>query len=164
MSRIEEINFQIEVLQRELKTLTAKPKNEPLALVEGDWYGWSRYTLFRFQYLGKTGNYSAKGFGTLGDWSNDLGVHKDELSEYFPLTLESVSSSLIDEAIKRGFRYEGIMFKLIQGSYTGQFIDRKITLGATIEYEEIEKRLILKEQDGAIYTIFKNGVWAKIEK
>tara|TARA_R110002167_G_scaffold234388_1_gene439624 strand:- start:6104 stop:6586 length:483 start_codon:yes stop_codon:yes gene_type:complete len=160
MSRVEEINFQIRILKKELLTLTAQESSG--GLVVGDWYGLEGYDKLMFMFKGEFGNCKSLGFGTLGKWSDEIGIHKSDISQCIQIKNEEVGARLIAEAEKRGFG-PGVRFRYIQGSHTGELISRGVKEGYFIEYDSFEKRLIISEGN-QIYTIFLDGVWAKIKK
>ena len=108
--------------------------------------------MFKFNEFG-INNY---GFNIIGEWSDNLGVWKNEVNLCEEATKEEWLEALKEEAIKRGFKNVGeLSLKLVSGEMfkKGSFE----TANNKFRYFSVENRLDL---DGV--EIFYNGKWAEI--
>ena len=103
--------------------------------------------MFKFNRFGAN-NY---GFTTIGEWSNNLGVYKDEVNLYEEATKEEWLKALKEEARKRGFK-KGVKYNYVDKPYLIKTFEDKLRLGYSID-------LI----DGGCI-ILENGVWAEVIK
>ena len=91
------------------------------------------------------------GFSTIGEWSNDLGVWKNEVNLYEEATKEEWLEALKKEAKRRGFK-KGVKYNRVDKPYLIKTFKDELKLG-------IEADLV----DG-INIILKYGVWAEVIK
>ena len=103
--------------------------------------------MFKFNGFGAD-NY---GFSTIGEWSNDLGVWKNEVNLYEEATKEEWLEALKEEAKRRGFK-KGVKYNRVDKPYLIKTFKDELELG-------IEADLV----DG-INIILKYGVWAEVIK
>ena len=103
--------------------------------------------MFKFNGFGAN-NY---GFSTIGEWSNDLGVWKNEVNLYEEATKEEWLEALKKEAKRRGFK-KGVKYNRVDKPYLIKTFKDELKLG-------IEADLV----DG-INIILKYGVWAEVIK
>ena len=103
--------------------------------------------MFKFNRFGAN-NY---GFTTIGEWSNNLGVYKDEVNLYEEATKEEWLKALKEEARKRGFK-KGVKYNYVDKPYLIKTFEDKLRLGYSIDLID----------GGGI--ILENGVWAEVIK
>ena len=119
----------------------------------GKWYKSKEYNKFLICFK-KDADSINYGFNVRGDWSNQLGMwFKDSFT---PATDEEVSTALIAEANRRGFK-KGVNFKHNKISYP--IILNIICKITSNDFEFKDGRMLC---DG--WDIFNNGLWAEIEK
>ena len=121
------------------------------SLVVGKWY---RDGDFLQCFTGEFGNKVSYGFNPCGNFSNSIGLHKED--KYTPATDKEVEEALIKEAKKRGFK-EGVTFKSKWMSNTEKLFDGNFLFDREFE-------LCYRNNNGIWYTLFENGNWAEIVK
>jgi len=119
----------------------------------GKWYKSMEHNKFLMCFK-KDANFSNYGFDAEGDWSNLLGMgYRDSL---IPATDEEVSTALIAEANRRGFK-KGVKFKHNKVSFP--HLSNDIFKITSNNFEFKDGRMLCGGWD-----IFNNGLWAEIVK
>lgn len=103
--------------------------------------------MFKFNGFGAN-NY---GFTTIGEWSNDLGVWKNEVNLYEEATKEEWLEALKEEARKRGFK-KGVKYNYVDKPYFIKTFQDELDLAISADLVD------------CIDIILKNGVWAEVIK
>ena len=103
--------------------------------------------MFKFNGFGAN-NY---GFSTIGEWSNDLGVWKNEVNLYQEATEEEWLEALKKEAKRRGFK-KGVKYNYVNNPYLIKRFKDKLYLGHSVDLV-----------DGGD-VILEDGVWAEVIK
>jgi hypothetical protein len=132
-------------------------------LVKGEWYktllgNGDISILFNFQKEDSRGILCGYGLNVFADkWFDSVAWTSKEDSKLTKVTKEEITSALIAEAKRRGFK-SGIKIILIEGridDLSGRIESDKIWL------DSIQNRLMMGF-NGCDYTIFKDGKWASI--
>ena len=103
--------------------------------------------MFKFNGFGAD-NY---GFSTIGEWSNDLGVWKNEVNLYEEATKEEWLEALKNEARKRGFK-KGVKYNYADKPYLIKTFEDELYLCRSLDLVD----------GGDI--ILEDGVWAEVIK
>ena len=103
--------------------------------------------MFKFNGFGAD-NY---GFSTIGEWSNDLGVWKNEVNLYEEATKEEWLEALKNEARKRGFK-KGVKYNYADKPYLIKTFEDELDLGGEADLVD------------CIDIILRDGVWAEVIK
>lgn len=140
-----------------------------LGLEVGKWYKKKDFGKLMFYFNGefsKRGYNPNYGLNYDGIFSDEIGVFKREVNEYYEATHQEVAIALIKEAKRRGFN-KGVKFKSL--SENGKI--RTISDKTRINYYIDESFLTIytskeewenKDDVQSNPTIFKDGVWAEI--
>jgi hypothetical protein len=159
MSRIDEIKFQMNILQKELKQLEST--SVPVA---GYWYnGFRNYLIYVSEVHKKSGYNRLLYYGFAPNWeTNDYIANLEIEGSLKKANVTKIAYRLIKEAKNRGFD-EGVKFRYIQGQYVGDIIPKAIISNFEIAYQYDYNRLIINNGKHVL-TIFKDGIWAEIVK
>ena len=103
--------------------------------------------MFKFNEFGAD-NY---GFSTIGEWSNDLWVWKNEVNLYEEATKEEWLEALKEEARKRGFK-KGVKYNYVDKPYLIKTFKDELDLGGKVDLVD------------CIDIILRDGVWAEVVK
>ena len=103
--------------------------------------------MFKFNGFGAD-NY---GFGTIGEWRNDLCVWKHKVNLYEEATKEEWLEALKNEARKRGFK-KGVKYNYVDKPYLIKTFKDELNLGSLVDLVD------------DIYIILRDGVWAEVIK
>lgn len=103
--------------------------------------------MFKFNGFGAD-NY---GFTTTGEWSNDLGVWKDEVNLYKEATKEEWLKALKEEAKRRGFK-KGVKYNYADKPYLIKTFQDELDLAISADLVD------------CIDIILRDGVWAEVIK
>lgn len=105
---------------------------------------------FMFKFNGEFSE-STYGFASNGEWSNDLGVWKDEVNLYEEATKEEWFEALKEEAKRRGFK-KGVKYNYVDKPYLIKTFEDELDLGHSVDLV-----------DGG-HIILKDGIWAEVIK
>ena len=106
---------------------------------------------FMFKFNGEFGERITYGFNANGKWSNELGIHEEQINDYQEATKKEWLEALKKEAKRRGFK-KGVKYNRVDKPYLIKTFKDELKLG-------IEADLV----DG-INIILKYGVWAEVIK
>ena len=132
-----------------------------LGLKAGKWYNKKYFGKLMFYFNGefsKSGYNPNYGLNYNGIFSDEIGVFKNEVNEYYEATHQEVEQALIKEAKRRGFN-EGVKVKLFDSIFSTSVLNRE-----DFTYQEDYNRfgIIGGDEDGSYAVLFKDGVWAEI--
>ena len=103
--------------------------------------------MFKFNEFG-TDNY---GFNILGEWSDNLGVWKNEVNLYEEATKEEWLEALKKEAKRRGFK-KGVKYNYVDKPYLIKMFKDELQLGYSSDLTDLGNITL------------ENGVWAEVIK